>query len=1323
MKTTRKTQLIFLVALFLICSLENSYALYFRNISVNNGLSNRRVFASAIDYKGYIWLATRVSIDRYNGEAFEHYDLSKYHDSYKIRGVVSDRSGKIFAYTEKSIYRYNEINDSFDKLSIPLLFTKNNNDCFIRTIFFDKDNTIWAGTTSGMICGSVGDKWREINEFRNNSVFAFTDGVDGDFWIGTERGISRMYRSGFKQYHAKLNIIASFANTRIQSLFYDKSNKALWIGSFADGLYSYDTSDNPPTPPRKLYNITTPIRSICKAPNDEVWVGTDGDGVFSFSQIDGMFVGKHSQANEKEGEFESNSVYHILNDNTRMWISTYSGGVMLCNYFSISRNIFRHLKENINSLFNNHVNTIIEDSNNDLWFGTNSGISKLNRKTGKWSHLFNENTTSRGGVILTLCEDNRKNMWAAGFATDLYCININTGAIQTITPTHKKTFDGKKNYIYSIIQDQQGFIWFGGNINELTKYNPLTKEFKYYNILGTNKICEYSRDTLLVATLNGLYYVNKITNEVSMVDLFKAENKETTTSSFVNGLLVDPLESGTIWMSMEGGGLYKYNIYTKNLKVYTDKEGLSSNYVYGVMHDGYDRLWISTENGLNCFNYRTNSLESFFEPDGLPDNTFNYLAYTKCKNGNMIWGTPKGAVEIVPEDIRKKNKLNINLRLTSFSLNNQKIVPGSENSPLISAIDDAKEIDLNYSQRSFSFEFLDLNYSSYAQTHYSWMLEGFDKEWSDLSKEHKAVYTNIPAGTYTFLIKAVNLGNYKQSVTRQITITVHPPFWMSPLAILFYFALIVGMGYLINKYWKNKIESKNSEEKIRFFVNMAHDVRTPITLIKAPLNEVEQENLSEDGRTALAMAQRNLDKLFNLVTQLLDFQRIESSSARLLVEETSIHNFINTVSSNFLILAKEKELEITVDLPNTDYKVWLDRKKVTLVLENLLSNAIKYSIKGGHIRIKISLNEKLMILTVSDDGIGIPIKDQKKLFELFYRAENAVNSKETGSGIGLMLTKKLITLHKGKISFTSLEKFGTTFKIEIPYLQNDYKENEIIEKQDRTDFIEQAQLGNQKPIKILLVEDNDEMRGYLCKQLQKEYSIIEAQNGEEALEIVKNDAPDFVLSDIMMPGMSGFDLCSILKKDIMTCHIPIILLSSLSDRSDIVHGLNIGADDYITKPFDLTILETKIKTIVKNRVLFKKKFIDKSAKIDEFATINSIDKEFMTKVIKFVEDNLTNENFTIDNLALEMAMSRSVFYKKLKALTNENPKDLVKEIKMRKASELLLDRKYPINEIAYLTGFPNSKYFSTAFKKYYGISPSRYIEEQGTSISVFEEDE
>ena len=383
-------------------------------------------------------------------------------------------------------------------------------------------------------------------------------------------------------------------------------------------------------------------------------------------------------------------------------------------------------------------------------------------------------------------------------------------------------------------------------------------------------------------------------------------------------------------------------------------------------------------------------------------------------------------------------------------------------------------------------------------------------------------------------------------------------------------------------------------------------------------------------------------------------------------------------------------------------------------MDNLISNSIKYTEPNGNVWIKGCVENEILTIKVTDDGIGISDSDQKKLFRRFYRGENATNSKETGSGIGLLLTKKMTLLHKGDISFSSNEGIGTTFTIKIPVSQNNYSPTEVIKKEPAVEkkavhLSDSENKTEKKKNKLLIVEDNEELRSYLAHYLSRDYQVLESANGQSALEMVNKEMPDFIISDVMMPVLSGMELCQQLKSNIETCHIPVILLTSLAEREDIIKGLNAGADDYITKPFDLSILKTKIAGIINNRRLYHKKFIDKSAFDEESTIINELDKKFMEKVVGYIEEKMIQEDFSIDTLSLEMAMSRSVFFKKIKSLTGQSPQDLIRDIKMKKATTLLSEKKYNIGEIAYLTGYPNAKYFSTAFKKYYGKTPSEYI--------------
>lgn len=1285
--------------LFLLLHSILTFAVEFQNISTSNGLSNRRVFNSVRDYKGYMWFATRVSIDRFDGETFCHYEFSKFNDNYKIRGVASDRKGQIYAYTDKYIYRYNMDLDQFSKITVAGI-----KESSIKTIYFDHRNQIWVGTNAGMFFSNDFKKWESIGYFDKSCIFSLLETPDNQIFVGTMTGLIRMNEMVSKE--KKYSISTFLEGKRILSTYFDKTRNLLWVGSFADGLFILNTRGK--ETPRLLLKTSSPIRSVCEVAKNEIWIATDGSGIFTFDMNTEKMIRNYSQNDTNRDNIATNSIYNIFSFDSNIWVSTYTSGIFSCSLKTLNYQLVEHQKDNVNSLRNNHVNAVLEDNDGDLWYGTNTGISFYSVRDSKWKHFVTEN---QGGssVILALCQDKSNNIWAGGYGTDLFCINKKTLRINAVN--HSIQGLTPKNYIYSLYNDDNNDLWLGGTIGQLTKLNIASSKIQNYKITGINKIQGYNADTLVVATIEGLHFLNKNSGCSSFYKFSQFQKNKRNLITFINSVFVDRLYPAIIWLGTDGGGLYKFNLRKKTLAIYSTSNGLTSNYVYGIQRDAYNRLWISTENGLNCFDVQNNTFISGLEISDLSNSVFNFLAYEKCKNGNMIWGTPNGAVILNPQNIINTASLPINLRFNSLNLYYQNVVVGEKGSPLQKILDDTKYLSFNYSQRSFTFDFIDINNFSKPKTVYSWKLNGFDKFWSNISENHKAVYTNVPPGTYEFQLRASKPGS-NDYILRKINIKIAPPFWGSVYAILLYLIVLILLIVFAMNYWNNRIETKNSEEKIRFFVNMAHDVRTPITLVKAPLNQLESEVLSDDGKSALQLAQRNLEKLFNLITQLLDFQKVENDSMQLSVEETALNKFIENIVSNFSVLAKEKNIELDMALLPKEHKVFIDRKKLSLCIDNLLSNAIKYTGEKGKILLKAEIKDRNLVIEVSDDGIGIPAKSQKHLFERFYRAENVSNSKATGSGIGLMLTKKLLILHKGKITFTSIEKFGTTFRIEIPCFKDSYKSTEIIYNPDiyAEDQNKQDDEKLLESLKILLVEDNDEIREFLVKQLRHEYLVSEAENGNIALEMIRQDPPDFILSDIMMPGISGFELCSILKNDIETCHIPVILLSSLSDRADIIKGLNLGADDYITKPFDMSILESKIKVIIKNRILFKEKSIDKTADDNEFTNINTLDKLFMERVIQTIEDNLSNEEFSIDQLATDMAISRSGLYKKLKSLINDNPKDLIREIRMKKAAKLLLEKRYQINEVAYLVGFTNPKHFSTFFKKYYGVTPSNYID-------------
>lgn len=1302
MKTFSSLFLLFV----LLLSSVGSWASSFKEISTRHGLSNRRVYAAAKDSKGYMWFATRSGIDRYNGETFAHYPLPQMDKEVaeRAKGIVTHPSGSVYAFSDKYMYRYEEKNNAFTLLS-KANFTDTES---MITLYFDPEHTLWIGTSENLYAQGKDGRVKRFPLPEKCAIYGMAY-EERNLWVAASTGLFKLTDTGAGKYLLTDEPeLTSIGTQRIQSLYYDSLTRQLWIGTFANGLKRYNTEKKELKDASDLL-LNFPIRKITRINDTKVWVGVDGKGIHEYNRFSAELEHTYSQSSPEPEYIKSNGIYDILNDNTFIWVCTYTAGIYVYNKENITHRLFKQMENNPNSLSNNHVNVILEDSRKNLWFGTNKGVGMYNTATGIWKQYLQNYS-----AVLSICEDHRNDIWIGGYASELTRIKGGSGAVETVTLAHRSR---SKSYIYSIIEDSERNLWFGGVIDDLTRYNPETKEYRQYKLKGVNKIIEYNRDSLLIATIRGVYFLEKKSGQLLPVDLLKLQgDKPMHSFPFVNSICLDPDLPGAVWIGTEGDGMYHYAVREKRLKLYTTKDGLSSNNICGMQPDKLGRLWISTESGLNCFTVGQSQIDIFYGIDGLPDDAFNFLAYTVCRDGSMIWGTPEGGIEVMPEKFNKKGESPFNLRFEGFSLFYSRIAADSPDSPLQVEIDSTEVLKLNHQQHSFTFDFINLRYFNNSHLLYSWQLDGFDEQWSVPSNEHKAIYTNIPPGSYTFRVKVFRADNEQVAAQREIEVHIAPPFWATTWAILLYLLCFAVVLYFALKAYKDRLDAKDSDQKIRFFINIAHDIRTPLTLIKAPLNEIEAETtLSENGLSALQLARKNTEKLLNMVTQLLDFQKIEREAMSLHIEETEVNTFIDNCVNNFQLLAKEKRLNLTLHLPEESTMGWLDRKKVTLMLDNLLSNSIKYTHSGGNISVAVSVKAGMLSVDITDDGIGISAQAQKKLFHRFYRAENAANSKETGSGIGLLLTRKMVLLHKGSISFSSTEGIGTTFHVGIPigkesYALSDFIQKERMEPKSLLPSTEEAESSNL--IKLLLVEDNEELRTYLARYLRKHYLVEEAADGREALEQVKRSTPDFILSDIVMPILSGTELCTQLKSNIETCHIPVILLTSLSEREDIIKGFNAGADDYITKPFDLPVLESKITAILKNRALYRKKYIDKSAFTDDSTIAGDLDKKFMNRIVDYIEEKMMNEDFSIDALAIEMAMSRSVFYKKIKSLTGQNPQEFIRDLKMKKAATLLREEKYSVNEIAYLTGYPNAKYFSTAFKKYYGTSPSLFVERE-----------
>ena len=631
-----------------------------------------------------------------------------------------------------------------------------------------------------------------------------------------------------------------------------------------------------------------------------------------------------------------------------------------------------------------------------------------------------------------------------------------------------------------------------------------------------------------------------------------------------------------------------------------------------------------------------------------------------------------------------------------------------------------------YGQNTFSLDVASINYDYPSNILYSWKIDGYHKEWTRPSQDNRIVVRNLPPGSYTLQIRTVsNEEKYKTYETRSIQIIITPPVWASMWAMVGYAILVVLIMIIIFRVIMLHKQKKISDEKTRFFINTAHDIRTPLTLIKAPLEEVvENHMVAEKALPHMNMALKNVNTLLQLTTNLINFERIDVYSSTLYVSEYELNSYMNDVCATFRKYAEMKRVRFVYE-SNFDYlNVWFDSDKMGSILKNILSYALKYTPENGSVCICACEEGNTWSIEVKDTGIGIPSSEQKKLFRNCFRGSNVVNLKVTGSGIGLMLVYKLVKLHKGKIHIQSVEHQGTCVQITFPKGNTHLHKAKFISPKTPNERMDAVVLGGTSDLpvleapqiktslqRILVVEDNDDLRNYLVDMLMAGYNIQSCSNGKDALVIIKEFNPDLVISDIMMPEMSGDELCSAIKTSVEMSHIPVILLTALGDEKNILGGLEIGADAYITKPFSVGILKVTIKNILANRELLRQVYnsIENKEKHLPVNCTNTLDWKFIASVKECIEKNMGDLDFGVDVLSNQHHMSRTSFYNKLKALTGYAPADYIRMIRLQRAAQLLKQKEYTITEIAEIVGFSDAKYFREVFKKYYNVSPSKFV--------------
>lgn len=1384
----------FIISIILLSFTTNAIwsqqSIYFDHITTNDGLSQGDINSIYQDKKGFMWFGTHDGLNKFDGYNFTVYKPDMNNDSSissnLIYTITGDKNDNLWiGTTGNGINYYDKYKDEFKRY----VSDKNNPESIsnnhISYIFVDNENRLWVGNNNGLDVANLNDydgsikfKHFGLNEnkiaqksYKNRIHFIFQDSL-GQIWVGDNSGLFLMSRDSMGEIYFKhINKIMKLPKAPINSIVEDKFGRLI-IGT-GIGLYIYDL--------RKQESTVKPffkgfVNTLTIDKENNLWIGGYG-GLFHYKikNKDKLprFVKRYIYSPEDDFSINKNVITSLFVDKTGIvWIGTQGGGV---NKIDHEKKQFRIIKKTIdnNSLSYDNVRTFYEDKNQNLWIGTAGGGINIAKKGTKYSKFININSNLKKNLAMLEIDNGKKMLLGYESFPGLYELDMTKiKDLEDIEKDDMIPHHDVEQSVFSLFEDRNKIVWIGtysGGIHRWIK-DPKTDTYKkdkfFYDPSNPNSISsdiirsiyEDSIGNIWFGTGNGLSKLDKDETYKAHPKFINYKNNSQDKKSISHNYILQIKETsdGSLWIGTLGGGINKLITPKDEPKAefihYSEKDGLANNVIKGFLEDEDQNLWISSNKGLSKFNPSTEIFKNYDVNDGLQSNEFVETSCIKRENGELIFGGINGFNTFYPSKI-KDNPHKANAVITSFSISNKPIKRGQKfNDRVIfnQAIYETKELELQYDENSISFEFAALHYSAPSKNKFAYKLEGFDKSWVYTnSKKRFATYTNLSPGEYTLKVKASNNDNVWEDHYTELKIKIIPPFWMTTQAYFIYFLFTVLLllffgNYILNRA-KNKhlievqeIEKNKKEElqnlKLEFFTNISHEFRTPLTLIKGPLDELLKKGQTlkpEVYNEQLRLMQKNTNYLLRLVSQLLDFRKMNQGKTTLVMRNSNIVSFIQEVAEPFQFLVHKKQINFNIHKEMDTIHSWFDHDAIEKIINNLLSNAYKFTPKFGNIDAYIQKEDNYVIIKVKDSGIGIAPERMNNIFERYYTKKEKDENNPKGIGIGLAFTKNLVELHQGEITVISEKSVGTEFIIKLPIDKKSYENIPEVVCKDNTDgdFVRRTsetesfaidmndeltdesltkRRSNELPI-LLIVDDNKDIRTFIRHSLSDEYKIYEAENGLEGFEMATKIIPNVIITDLVMHIMDGLELCEKLKTTVTTSHIPILILSAKLSQETEIEGLKNGADDYIRKPFDMELLNLKLKNITKKRELLRKRFNREVNLKPAEVTVTSADERFLKQVIEIIDKHMTNTEFSVETLVQEIGQSRSNLYLKLKEITGLSSSEFIRSIRLKRAMQLFDTTDLPVKEVMYKTGFSTASYFSKCFKKQFGAKPSDYL--------------
>ncbi|PIB36269.1 hypothetical protein BFP72_13145 [Reichenbachiella sp. 5M10] len=1322
--------------------------LYFSTLSMRDGLPTNIIAGITQDKYDFIWVSTGSGLARYDGNKFTLFK--------KEEGQNSLPSNELTSVISTGDYVWVGSWDGLCKINVKTFAITRidlGGSNTIRVLHKGHNNTLWIGTAKGLIQYDLKTNQytsynAEQNKLSHNMVRSIHQDQNGAVWVGTYDGLNVLKKG--KKHFEPVSLAKRPESEHQNHLILDikpsiNNDPNLWIGTEL-GLYRVNINSTESYAfTEENDQLSNPvIKCIYTDQQGELWLGTDF-GLNRFEPIT-KSITTHFHNPQLPYSIANNVVIQIFEDKSGVvWFVT-SNGLSRMNKYGNFYSFHDISYEANGQVIGNQIKSFLIGSKGDYWLATQHGVIQIDPHTGDKT-IYNTQSPPPRRILLdnvsTLEEDSYGRIWI-GTASG---INIWDRQHQHMTVIKSDSANGlQSNYIGNFTQQPDGTLWMSawqGGLYQIIGDRQSLQDIRFAEVTALESGSEkhvYGGAALWTIEYDKLYRIDPHTLEAQAVDRFNqaAANHVIYTLYYAT--------NDQIWASTHDG-LIQYDTQRDVVTMHPFLTG-NDEIVNSIIEDDAGDIWSITNSSLQKVSPDNQRIEIFPLDPNLPIKSFYFGCAAKTHDGQLIFGGDNGFIQFSPNQATPNDYIP-SVYVTDLEINNQPIAIGQQLDGRTLLTQDISFVDhlvLDYDERSFALQFSSLDFWQPDKNLYTYQLQGLEDTWHQVSgAKNLAIYSNVKAGDYTFVVKALNNYGLESEAVSQLDITINPPLFLSGYFITLYVVLLLILVYYALTFYSTRVHLKNqlkitrlevqhAEEIERtkeiFFTNISHELRTPISLILPPIHQIQNKGiLDTESSKLIALAEKNSVRLLRLVNQILDFNKIQNDSLQLKVRRIELVSYCEEVFSMFSDKAQRHHIEYQFDKQIAEYDVWVDVEKVETILFNLLSNAFKFTPDRGKIQLSVSVDTKqpdykegTFKIEISDSGVGISKEDQSKIFERFYQAEDG-KRKESGSGIGLTLAAEYIELHHGEIIVDSHIGLGTTFTIHLPlgkaHLPIDTLETDapielravpsVHGRQNGAKYY-QLDLASDKPT-VLIIEDNNDMVEFIQTSLSHKYNFVAAENGQEGLIKANNFLPQVIISDIMMPVMDGITLCREIKNDPKTSHVSVILLTAKALISNKVEGIKTGADAYITKPFEMDLLEAHIDQLIKRKVelteFFRKDLIQLPNTTD---AANNEDNIFVKRVMDIIEANISNSELTVDMISSEMAMSTTHLYRKLKATTDHSAKEIIQKYRLKKASLLLQNKEGNITEIMYQVGFSSLSYFSKCFKAEFKLSPKKYQE-------------